>query len=86
MWNGQKKELDETSPSTHSQGDNSFSEKSHRGPEPLMSSTVCIELDEAFSSVTHEGCPSLTNFPYPSALSPFTSLSSQLPGLSELHD
>ena len=40
MWNGQKKKkLDETSPSTHSQGDNSFNEKSRQGSEPLRSST-----------------------------------------------
>lgn len=39
MWNGQEKKLDETSPSTHSQGDNSFNEKSHQVSEPLTSST-----------------------------------------------
>lgn len=90
MWDGQEKKLDETSPSTHSQGDNSFNEKSHQCLNPSRLAhrrpEVHVESDEAFFSVTHEGHSPLTSSSHPSALSSFLSLPSKLPGLSELHD
>ena len=92
MWNGQKKKKSWMKhPQAHTAKEITHLTKNpvkglnpsglaHRRP------AVCTELDEAFFSVTHEGCSSLSNFPYPSALSAFISLSFKLPGLSELHD